>query len=222
MRLSFWESQSPLFLPHSRPDGFKATDTQNHDTRPTANNDGVYSGGVGGGTRLAGKDTVVVLCRIAAAVLGLVMKSFLEMIHASFTARTKHKKDCFRNRNKSNSRLAPAVLNIGLLLQMLSAMFVFQVWLTNRSALCKLNHKSFAMRHTYPQLRHRLEQVKYSSGKKELLLICSSGMSPLKLSLRALRKEGRKRHREPIKMVESLVFSTATGQDWGKKSKHAG
>lgn len=33
-----------------------------------------------------------------------------------------------------------------------------------------------------------LEQVKYSSGKKELLLMCSSGMSPLKLSLKAWRR----------------------------------
>lgn len=40
-------------------------------------------------------------------------------------------------------------------------------------------------RDTYPQLRQRLEQVKYSSGKNELLVMCSSGMSPLKLSLRA-------------------------------------
>lgn len=38
---------------------------------------------------------------------------------------------------------------------------------------------------TYPQPRQMLEQVKYSSGKKELLAMCSSGMSPLKLSLRA-------------------------------------
>lgn len=64
-------------------------------------------GGVG--TRLACIDTVVVLCRIAAAVLGLVIKSFLEMIHASLTAGTKHKKDCFRNRNKAN-------INQGLLI----------------------------------------------------------------------------------------------------------
>lgn len=40
-------------------------------------------------------------------------------------------------------------------------------------------------RDTYPQLRQRLEQVKYSSGKKELLAMCSSEMSPLKRSLRA-------------------------------------
>lgn len=33
-----------------------------------------------------------------------------------------------------------------------------------------------------------LEQVKYSSGKNELLLTCSSGMSPLKLSLKAWRR----------------------------------
>lgn len=38
---------------------------------------------------------------------------------------------------------------------------------------------------TYPQLRQMLEQVKYSSGKKELLVLCSSGMSALKLSLKA-------------------------------------
>ena len=46
-------------------------------------------------------------------------------------------------------------------------------------------------RDTYPQLRQRLEQVKYSSGKNELLVMCSSGISPLKLSLRAWRQEGR-------------------------------
>lgn len=46
-------------------------------------------------------------------------------------------------------------------------------------------------RDTYPQLRQRLEQVKYSSGKNELLVMCSSGISPLKLSLRAYRKEPR-------------------------------
>lgn len=28
---------------------------------------------------------------------------------------------------------------------MLSAVFVFQVWLTNHSAFCKWNHKSFAL-----------------------------------------------------------------------------
>lgn len=44
-------------------------------------------------------------------------------------------------------------------------------------------------RDTYPQLRQRLEQVKYSSGKNELLAMCSSGISPLKLSLKACRKE---------------------------------
>ena len=38
---------------------------------------------------------------------------------------------------------------------------------------------------THPQLRQRLEQVKYSSGKKELLAKCSSGISPLKRSLSA-------------------------------------
>lgn len=100
MRPSFWEPQSPPSLPHSRPDGFKFTDAQDGDTRPTANIHRVYSGGVS--TRLAGIDTVVVLCRIAAAVLGLVVKSFLEMIHASLTARTEHKKDFFRNRSKSH------------------------------------------------------------------------------------------------------------------------
>lgn len=41
---------------------------------------------------------------------------------------------------------------------------------------------------TYPQLRQMLEQVKYSSGKNELPVMCSSGMSPLKLSLKALRR----------------------------------
>lgn len=40
---------------------------------------------------------------------------------------------------------------------------------------------------TYPQLRHKEEQVKYSSGKKELCAIWSSGISPLKRSLNACR-----------------------------------
>lgn len=41
---------------------------------------------------------------------------------------------------------------------------------------------------TYPQLRHKEEQVKYSSGKKELCAIWSSGISPLKRSLSACRE----------------------------------
>lgn len=44
---------------------------------------------------------------------------------------------------------------------------------------------------TYPQPRQMLEQVKYSSGKKEFLLMCSSGTSPLKRSLRAWSEERR-------------------------------
>ena len=43
---------------------------------------------------------------------------------------------------------------------------------------------------TYPQLRQILEQVKYSSGKKELLAKCSSGISPLKRSLSACGAHG--------------------------------
>lgn len=46
--------------------------------------------------------------------------------------------------------------------------------------------------HTYPQLRQRLEQVKYSSGKNELPAMCSSEISPLKRSLRALEEGGGK------------------------------
>lgn len=38
---------------------------------------------------------------------------------------------------------------------------------------------------THPQLRHRLEQVKYSSGKKQLLAATSPVISPLKRSLSA-------------------------------------
>lgn len=38
--------------------------------------------------------------------------------------------------------------------------------------------------------------MKYSSGKKELLLICSSGISPLKLSLRACRKQTQRDEQE--------------------------
>lgn len=53
-------------------------------------------------------------------------------------------------------------------------------------------------RDTYPQLRQRLEQVKYSSGKNELLVMCSSGISPLKLSLRAWRQEGMEWQEEPL------------------------
>lgn len=60
----------------------------------------MHSGKVG--TRLASIDTVVVLCRVAAAVLGLVIKSFLEMIHASLAAGAKHKKECMRNVYKSD------------------------------------------------------------------------------------------------------------------------
>lgn len=48
-------------------------------------------------------------------------------------------------------------------------------------------------RETYPQLRQRLEQVKYSSGKNKLLVMCSSGISPLKLSLKACRGGGTER-----------------------------
>lgn len=44
------------------------------------------------------------------------------------------------------------------------------------------------MRDTYPQLRQMLEQVKYSSGKKELLVMFSSGISPLKHSLKAWKE----------------------------------
>lgn len=42
---------------------------------------------------------------------------------------------------------------------------------------------------TYPQLRHTEEHVKYSSGKKELWAIWSSGISPLNRSLRAYETE---------------------------------
>lgn len=43
-------------------------------------------------------------------------------------------------------------------------------------------------RNTYPQLRHRLEQVKYSSGKKQLCATSSPAISPLKRSLSACRE----------------------------------
>lgn len=41
---------------------------------------------------------------------------------------------------------------------------------------------------TDPQLRHRLEQVKYSSGKKQLCATSSPAISPLKRSLSACRE----------------------------------
>lgn len=37
-------------------------------------------------TCLASVDTVVILCRVAAAMFGFMVKSFLEVIHASLTA----------------------------------------------------------------------------------------------------------------------------------------
>lgn len=70
------------------------------------------------GTRLASIDAVVVLCRVAAAVLGLVIKSFLEMIHASLAAGAKHKKECMRNVYKSD-------IKQGLILMPKSAPSVF-------------------------------------------------------------------------------------------------
>lgn len=41
---------------------------------------------------------------------------------------------------------------------------------------------------TDPQLRHKLEQVKYSSGKKQLWATNSPAISPLKRSLSACEK----------------------------------
>lgn len=51
--------------------------------------------------------------------------------------------------------------------------------ITNQERACKGTH---------PQLRHRLEQVKYSSGKKQLLAASSPVISPLKRSLSACRE----------------------------------
>lgn len=50
------------------------------------------------------------------------------------------------------------------------------------------NECSKKARNTDPQLRHRLEQVKYSSGKKQLCATSSPAISPLKRSLSACRR----------------------------------
>lgn len=73
-------------------------------------NNGVHSAEVD--TRLASVDTVVVLCRVAAAVLGLVIESFFEMIHASLTAGAKHQKDCIRNVYKSGIKQGLILLTL--------------------------------------------------------------------------------------------------------------
>lgn len=51
-----------------------------------------------------------------------------------------------------------------------------------------IKKKKRLARNTYPQLRHRLEQVKYSSGKKQLCATSSPAISPLKRSLSACRE----------------------------------
>lgn len=62
------------------------------------------------------------------------------------------------------------------------------LWLQSRAALpSKRMRMRFSL--TYPQLRHTEEHVKYSSGKKELWAIWSSGISPLNRSLRACQTE---------------------------------
>lgn len=105
----------------------------------------------GGGSYLAGVNTIVVLDGIAAAVLGLVVQPLSRVVHAVLAARSgrrslqRYEKATFKGRR----------------------------------------HK---LKGAHPQLRHRLEQVKYSSGKKQLLAASSPVISPLKRSLSACKE----------------------------------
>lgn len=54
-----------------------------------------------------------------------------------------------------------------------------------RFRISPITNQERAFQGTHPQLRHSLEQVKYSSGKKQLLAASSPVISPLKRSLSA-------------------------------------
>lgn len=75
-----------------------------------------------------------------------------------------------------------------------------------RFRITPITNPERAFKGTHPQLRHRQEQVKYSSGKKQLLAASSPVISPLKRSLSACR--------------EIADATKLAGQRWRKVNKY--